>query len=181
MLNAGDLLFVPPFWFHRVESVDFCISSSTISPSEEETIFHRAYWKPVPLLPSWTNIKKVISVQLYIHLLLQQLGFNSTDFIQHVLLEMRYLPLSKYLIPQSPMLNQLRETECYRYVKKPDLGEILPKFKKTIDEQVEILKELDVDILTINLANYIEELVGWAVGSENVISFFLYCFSSNVQ
>jgi hypothetical protein len=35
------------YWFHRVTSVDYSVSLSVVSPSEEEMQFQSAYWIPV--------------------------------------------------------------------------------------------------------------------------------------
>jgi len=58
ILQPGDLMYIPPYWFHRVESQTFCISASTVSVSKEEQLFNEAYWKALPISQSWNTKKK---------------------------------------------------------------------------------------------------------------------------
>lgn len=46
--SAGDLLFVPPFWTHAVESVTDALSLSVISPSWDEAVGARIAWGGLP-------------------------------------------------------------------------------------------------------------------------------------
>ena len=45
VLEAGDVLYVPPFWAHRVTSLSTAVSLSVISPSPEEARWGAAYWQ----------------------------------------------------------------------------------------------------------------------------------------
>jgi hypothetical protein len=81
VLEPGETLFLPPFWFHTVQSLDFCISLSVISPSREEVVYNQAFWKPTP----WTNLleatsrEKAASVAEYIRLLFSPAPSSSSS------------------------------------------------------------------------------------------------------
>lgn len=49
-LRPGDVLYIPPFWQHRVETLgpEPALSLSVLSPSVVEAAFSEAFWQPVP-------------------------------------------------------------------------------------------------------------------------------------
>jgi ribosomal protein L16 Arg81 hydroxylase len=46
-VHPGDLLYIPPYWQHRVESVSLSLSLSVVSPSLLEAALAEAYWEKV--------------------------------------------------------------------------------------------------------------------------------------
>lgn len=65
-LQPGDILYVPPFWIHRVQAHTFCASISVVTPSEEEAIYNNAFWMPVRLSRSWKPAIQVYAAKLYV-------------------------------------------------------------------------------------------------------------------
>lgn len=61
VVHPGDMLYVPPYWFHRVEALDEAVSLSVVSPSEEDIVWamlhHLSLPSPLPphdaLDPIW--------------------------------------------------------------------------------------------------------------------------------
>ena len=47
-LGPGDVLYIPPYWQHRVESVTLSLSLSVLSPSATEALLSEAFWQQVP-------------------------------------------------------------------------------------------------------------------------------------
>lgn len=47
-LGPGDVLYIPPFWQHRVESLTLSLSLSIVSPSEIEAAIAELFWLQVP-------------------------------------------------------------------------------------------------------------------------------------
>lgn len=169
------------FWFHRVESIDFCISLSTVSPSEEEVFFNKAYWLALPLSNSWRLPKKTFAIRLYMKLLLQELQLeSSSEFVRTQFLENRYKFFISLLKPHSDLYSELEVLKCYDLTfpsNNPYLIEMTEKFQNVIKKQVASLNQIaSKDILRIVLANYFEELAAWAVDSKNIIAFFSLCF-----
>jgi len=48
LLQPGDVLYIPPYWQHRVESLTLSLSLSILSPSHLEAAFAEIYWESVP-------------------------------------------------------------------------------------------------------------------------------------
>ena len=48
VLKPGDVMYIPPFWAHRVESLSFSVSLSIISPSNIHAALMEVYWELVP-------------------------------------------------------------------------------------------------------------------------------------
>jgi hypothetical protein len=56
-LNPGDLLYLPPFWLHRVESLDTSASLSYWSDCEENFVYDRLLGLGLPFESSWVSVK----------------------------------------------------------------------------------------------------------------------------
>jgi hypothetical protein len=129
-LYPGDLLFVPAFWPHRVESVDFSISISTMNPSVPETIFGKFYWSPLPISQSWNLLKKVMAIKRIMFELARVMFeddprfSNLPTFVSEVLLKSRYFPMKDALLQFSTLQAKLEESECFKFVSKPSLEDI---------------------------------------------------------
>jgi len=62
ILDPGDVLYIPPFWWHRIETLSpsegqskeegtgVALSMSVVSPSAEEAVLAQALWHPLPFL-----------------------------------------------------------------------------------------------------------------------------------
>lgn len=98
------------FWVHRVEAIDFSISVSILSPSEEEVAFNQAYWRPLPLSNNWMVPKKVAVVRAYFELLLKALDFEPIhEFVNRTFLQNRYKSISQTLQGISPLLSEFEQ------------------------------------------------------------------------
>jgi len=60
ILEPGDVLYIPPFWWHRIETMSppkersndsgVALSMSVVSPSAEEAELAQGLWHPLPFL-----------------------------------------------------------------------------------------------------------------------------------
>ena len=93
-LQPGDALYIPPFWFHTVTAMTSSLSLSVVSPSEEEMVYSKAYYTPVPLGAAGSSPRaKAIVAHMMADALLQQLpGLTPAQFVQQ-LLTSRFAPL----------------------------------------------------------------------------------------
>jgi len=130
MMEPGDCLYIPPYWWHRIEtlspqhasptapepptaSTQCSLALSVVSPSAEEARLASAYWTPLPF--SQTSLKakpsalvqvRSIAVQSFLVHLLSRLGRSPRSFAQT-------LRLSRFaaLFPESG-LSTLRRTSA---------------------------------------------------------------------
>lgn len=64
-IGPGDLLYIPPFWSHFVQYLDFAASYSVVSPSIVEWLFSRLYHLQKPIEPETpANEKALIMANL---------------------------------------------------------------------------------------------------------------------
>lgn len=79
-VSAGQLLYVPPYWTHAVESLTPALSLSVLSPSWTEAVGARLSWPKLPfgrLLPSTGTggrARRLTAVALYLRVLLPLLA-----------------------------------------------------------------------------------------------------------
>ena len=75
-VRPGELLFVPPFWTHAVESLTPALSLSVLSPSWIEAVGARLTWPGLPFgnLADDGLVSRVAAVSLYLKELLKALG-----------------------------------------------------------------------------------------------------------
>lgn len=80
-MRPGDILFVPPFWTHAVESTTLALSLSVLSPSWEEATGSRLSWPKLPFehLQTEGRARCIAAVSAYLAQLLPALG----DAVQH--------------------------------------------------------------------------------------------------
>lgn len=93
-VGPGEVLYMPPFWFHRVESLSTSLSLSVISPSEEELVLSEAYWKDLPLGDLQGDAERAVGARLYLEEFLSRLeGAKSPKWFAERLYEHRYAAL----------------------------------------------------------------------------------------
>ena len=66
-LDAGQVLFVPPFWWHRVETVtDRAVSLNAWSDAPAYALLEAAYHLPVPLESDWGFGRRVRATRFFL-------------------------------------------------------------------------------------------------------------------
>jgi hypothetical protein len=77
ILQPGDVLYIPPYWQHRVESLTLSLSLSILSPSYLEATFAEMFWEAVPF-GDFTASKstRAAAVHLYLKLLVTALNWK---------------------------------------------------------------------------------------------------------
>eukprot|EP00040_Diaphanoeca_grandis_P031947 m.192405 g.192405 ORF g.192405 m.192405 type:complete len:472 (-) comp32465_c0_seq2:498-1913(-) len=69
VVNPGDVLWIPPFWFHHVETVTPAVAINIWTPSSAFSIMENAFALPLPFEPEWSLEKMTSAVGLYLCLL----------------------------------------------------------------------------------------------------------------
>jgi len=195
-LSPGDLLFIPPYYQHRVEAScrDVCLSLSVLSPSTIEAMLAQANWMPVPFGPYQTlAADRSRAVAIYLELLIHYMVSFDTSIriISNKLYESRFMAL--YGI----------EHLDHKYRSSPHicgngggatLEGTVDAFKVTaisVANMFESLYSLDMigdrslvnhhirAILETSLMDYIEQLARWAVGPSDVPLYIYKCLSDS--
>ena len=183
-LGPGEVLYIPPYWFHIVVTMETTISLNVWSNSESYLIMEEVFAAPIPFEEDWGREKLLKALQYYIDLLVEGLVDEDglTGSFVTVAVFSRYEPLLKRLsVEQAQTLaSVVRDSYC---LGRDSLDEqSLPV--DYIDEGARRILRLLSGIhsqaaLEINLANYIENLTWRIVGTEDVLIlpfYFWECF-----
>jgi hypothetical protein len=81
LVQPGDVIYIPPFWLHRVESLTFSVSLSVLSPSLLEAAFAKAYWHPVPF-GAFQNSgpARILAASLYVFNIYEHMKIMKINF-----------------------------------------------------------------------------------------------------
>lgn len=81
-VEAGQMLFVPPFWFHQVETTGTeSVSVNIWSDAEEYQLINRAYGLPIPFEESWDRPTFVFACTYFTNLLVETLAASSELYL----------------------------------------------------------------------------------------------------
>jgi len=107
-LSRGELLLVPPYWFHHVQTVTTSVSLNIISDSTQYLLMQKIYEHPLPFELTWDVPKRMRAIHYFSSRLYAAVfkvpdptGFNNMDndietwrelhaFVRDVLVEQRY-------------------------------------------------------------------------------------------
>lgn len=195
VLEPGDVAYLPPYWWHRIETISDSVglSLSIVSPSAEESRLAEAYWTPLPfggaaISKSTDPEARGVAVQTFLVHLISRLDLVPRRFSRK-LLRSRFTPL----FPDSSLgllrdessssgLGALEGGGCLAQDegRQAKLRGKLPK-KAIIRSSEEVARLLRVQelqstgIAEVWLGDYAEELIRWAVGSMGVPTFLRRC------
>jgi len=95
-LEPGDVLYLPPFWFHRVIAEELSISVSTWCDSEEIQLYYDAIQKvALPFEENWSKQQFAIGLKVFIEEITSRFNDSSLSGmrIARELVEQRYIPI----------------------------------------------------------------------------------------
>ncbi|XP_062508428.1 hypoxia-inducible factor 1-alpha inhibitor-like isoform X2 [Corticium candelabrum] len=161
VVNPRELLVVPPFWFHHVETLQDSLSLNVWNDAPEYVVMNKIYTKPVPLELDWSLERRVKATRLYIHQRYYPLyGFETTH------------PNLQVNVTVIPMIQRACETDWSITENTLSMSDV----SRCLSEVVPLFREIgDRDIMKMLAGNYLEHVVRVCVGLDYVYSFFEVC------
>ncbi len=188
---SGGAIYIPPYWFHCVVTVETTLSLNIWSQSDAYLIMEDVYKAPIPFEAHWGTTKLMRCLQYFITLLIQ---LSCTDDSHscagkvNVMAESvrkRYELMTRNGFEQSQR-RKLEETVS-EYCLTVDIRLLLQDSEvqhlvQGAHDVAEMFRKINVEsVREINLGNYIEHLAWRILGSEHLthLQFYLLkCFSS---
>uniref|UniRef100_A0A7S1U632 JmjC domain-containing protein n=1 Tax=Phaeomonas parva TaxID=124430 RepID=A0A7S1U632_9STRA len=190
-VGPGDVLYMPPYWFHRVETTEMSLSLSVVSPSEEELVLSEAYWKDMPLGSLEGKTERTLGARRYLLEVLARLrGVKSPRWFADRLYEQRYAAL----FPEASLLMQekLAAFDCHLAETDPLTGARLESTVRNSLPREELEATADFVAECANddvippavreqwAQSYVEEIARWARGDpEEAVLFIRKCLSDD--
>lgn len=188
-LMDGDVLFIPPYWFHCVVTVETTISLNVWSSSEVFLVMEDIYKSAIPFEDSWGRAKLMKVLHYFIRVLVQGVVGKSevsTRDIAEFMLKYVYRRYETILQQRDSenveQVSKLREFVQQEYCLRVDISELLEidELKYLKSRTMEIVDMFNTISLApvrgLNLGNYIEYLVWTLVGTENLIQLPIYIY-----
>lgn len=177
-LYPGDLLYVPPYTWHRVISNTRSISLSTYSHDYSVYDHMNSVYRhdhKFDLLSNKTGQMYVL--RLYLDLMIQELvgshGNDQTTSFFSNLLETRYSQL-EHLFPVSPKDKRICKSRVKNKI--PTAQHVVGYAKLDAKIVAPHFRVLRPEVRDILFADYVEEISAQVVGAEKLLAFFRYCF-----
>jgi len=169
-LQPGDLLYVPPFWWHRVEALTHSVSLSTWSHTNVYEAMWAVYGYHLKLDTIENPTGKLYALRLYIDLLLKKLvGFQSSESFIHRMVQTRFAPLVREFSSSADL-----HSMCSGRI--PTAAHVIGDCEldvKIVGDHFLTIGEETRDVLVMN---YLEEISSVVIGAERTLAFFKYCF-----
>ena len=84
-LEPGEVLYLPPYWFHCVMTLVPSISLNVWSDSASYLLMEKILTSPVPFESSWSKEVLLTGVKHFVELLLERLGLSDSFVRDNVL------------------------------------------------------------------------------------------------
>eukprot|EP00607_Mallomonas_marina_P008292 CAMPEP_0182419194 /NCGR_PEP_ID=MMETSP1167-20130531/3604_1 /TAXON_ID=2988 /ORGANISM="Mallomonas Sp, Strain CCMP3275" /LENGTH=429 /DNA_ID=CAMNT_0024593891 /DNA_START=563 /DNA_END=1852 /DNA_ORIENTATION=- len=189
-VSPGQLLYIPPFWHHRVESLTLSLSLLIHSKSAIEHEFAKVYWHPLPLGPFQNHTSlRARAVSTYLTLLLEKSAIAGSLQTHSLAL---YRTRFARLFPHDKLINTFSDRLVRSVCPVPDdvqynashldlVNSRLEDFSSAASSAGDVLAKNNCSekIKVTFLQDYIEELVRWAVGPHNTAIFLMRCIGEN--
>lgn len=184
-LQEGDLLYLPPFWFHHVVAPRYNISISinVWSDCQENEITDQLMGMPLPFESDWSSLKTIQATKMFIELLCQLIVKHlpskrasvlkqvktGKQYLQQVLIQQRYRMLFKTGTFSSSLPDNLANY-CDRFELTSELKE---KFNKRADEILKVMVQYHESLRDMFIAHYFEDLAFYALKNVQHVGAFL--------
>ena len=183
IVNPGEVLYIPPYWFHSVVTMKTTISFNVWSQSVAFTAMEEVYAASIPFEEEWGMEKLMKALNYYVKQLVKHLLLpgDVKGFMQASVYN-RYKPFQSTL--DATVKEKDRKT-VHKFCLREDIRHLLSSEEVLhVDVGVAYIVELfrtikPRPVLEINVANYIEHLTWRILGTNNIalLPFYLKeCF-----
>jgi hypothetical protein len=179
VLGPGDVLYIPPYWQHRVESLTLSLSLSILSPARLSAALAEIYWENVPFGEfQGSRELRTRAVGLYLSLLVDKLSSSIYDgtlkeFATEVY-ETRFATLD--------MRHKVfhKNGTCFGLIDVNTtalMNTNRAQFEQGASNIAAMMERLEADsaVKIIFLRDYLEEITRWAVGPDYTASHIRDC------
>lgn len=180
-VGPGDVIYIPPLWFHHVVTLETSLSLSVWSEFPI-TLLIEQFTKDValPILTKWSTEERASALRVLFGSLLSSLEItmNLGQFIEWALLDSRYRHVGDYNSHQGQMLSP------YCWVKELEDSVVLQSESLLlgyVEKLSTLFKELEalggLERRDVEIANYFELAANTVVGTQNVKQLFYdFCY-----
>jgi len=178
-LHAGDVLYIPPYWSHRVEAHTLCLSLSITSPSLVETIAADAYWHPVP----FGNFQNSTATRVTAIIKYFDIIFSAANTSTLAVATNLYYSRYRNLFPEERLETQhavARDICATDAAAVQTFNSMVDKFDLASANVVNILSNgaiVEDAIKIYFFRDYMEQISRWAVGPERTPLFIYKCLA----
>lgn len=174
VLRRGETLYIPPYWFHCVVTLQPTISLNVWSQSEAFLSMEDIYALPIPFEEQWGRVKLLRALQHFATLLVQDTlpHFTNVSHFVNVELLSRYGPIFSSLSEENrtKMLSTVQvyclQGEVTELLEPPQLRHVIKATNKISD----IFKGMfPLSVREINIVNYLEHVAWMIVGTDDVV------------
>lgn len=179
-VSPGQVLYIPPYWFHCVISMETSISLNVWSNSDAFAIMEKVYHAPIPFEEDWGKVKLMKVLQYYVGLLVNTTAnVRLADFIRETVYS-RY----ETILKTGAFLEEGTRSHLQFCLTDAPSDILSAESIRRIHGQHNMTSALLLDIHPlavrhINLGNYIEHLAWRILGDKDLVQlpFFLECFN----
>lgn len=170
LLQPGDVLYVPQYWWHYVESVTPCVSLATWSKGDVWDPMAEVYSRDMIFDGEENKTRAISATKHHIHHLLAALYGEETvtDHINRIVRD-RWAPTAHLYDIDTVTPEQCAALDKHAKFYKRDVDAILPSFRR-----------IPEPLRTINVYDYVEMTGGWASGPADMLSYFITCFGATM-
>ena len=179
VLNPGEVLYMPPYWFHCVVSMETSISLNVWSNSEAFLQMEEIFALPIPFEEEWGRKKLLQALSYLLKNLLHAIvpAIHSTFVKERVL--SRYEPLLQN-INLLELASQVQQFCLWHPIERVLDESSVHHIHGGIEQTAELFMAIHPEaVRQINLANYIEHIVWRILGNDDVLLLPVYlneCF-----
>jgi len=182
VLNQGEVLYIPPYWFHCVITMETSISLNVWSNSRAFLTMENIFALPIPFEEEWGRPKLLKALNYFIQLLAAAIVPESSHTFVKSRVYSRYQPLLLHISVEDW---QNWTTTVKQYCLRDSIEQLFDeKSIQHIHEGVQTFTEkfgaISLQpIRMINLGNYIEHIVWRILGTDDVVLLPFYlreCF-----